>query len=139
MERLVSLMGMSAPTLARLCDFYEGSFPLTRVFGNADGTCPHIFIQFRLTFCDVNRRFLEPALACAHPIDFDQQMLWAAQEGTGTVGWGVHNQARLLQPPHEFRQRDLGLHACQRCAKADMDATAKPQVLIIAPLRIKAI
>src|SRR5579859_5999621 len=77
--------------------------------------------------------------AFAHPIDFDQQMLLAAQGGTGTVGWGVHDQARLLQPPHEFRQSDLGLHACQRRAKADMDATAKPQVLIIAPLRIKAI
>ncbi len=78
-------------------------------------------------------------LAFAHSTDFDQQVLWAAQEGTGTVGWGVHDQARLLQPPYEFRQSDLGLHACQRCAKADMDATAKPQVLIIAPLRIKAI
>src|ERR1700726_2611616 len=78
-------------------------------------------------------------LACAHPIDRDQQVLRAAQEGTGTVGWGVHDQARLLQPPHEFRQSDLGLHACQRRSKANMDATAKPQVLIIAPLGIKTI
>src|SRR2546425_12245725 len=66
-------------------------------------------------------------------------MLWAAQEGTRTVRWGVHDQARLLQPPHEFRQSDLGLHACQRRSKADMDATAKPQVFIIAPLGIKTI
>src|SRR5258706_1787113 len=78
-------------------------------------------------------------LAFAHPIDFDQKVLWAAQEGTGTVGWRVHDQAWLREPPHEFPQSDLGLHACQRCAKADMDATAKPQVLIIAPLGIKAI
>src|SRR5258708_13409525 len=66
-------------------------------------------------------------------------MLWAAQEGTGTVGWGIHDQARLLQPPHEFRQSDLGFHARQRCSKATVDATAKSQVLIIAPLGIKAI
>jgi len=77
--------------------------------------------------------------ACAHPIDGDQKVLWAAQEGTRTVGWGVHDQARLREPPNEFRQSDLSLHARQRCAKADMDATAKPQVFIIAPLGIKAI
>src|SRR5258708_16198821 len=78
-------------------------------------------------------------LACAHPIDCDQQVLWAAQDGTRTVGWRVHDQARLLQPPYKFLQGDLGLHARQRRAKANMDATAKPQVFIIAPLRIKAI
>src|SRR5258708_27039996 len=78
-------------------------------------------------------------LAFAHPIDFNQQMLWAAQEWTRTVGWRVHDQARLLQPPHEFPQSDLGLHACQRRAKANVDATAKPQVLIIAPLGIQTI
>src|SRR5258708_40033581 len=72
-------------------------------------------------------------LAFAHPIDFNQQMLWAAQEGTRTVGGWIHDQARLLQPPHEVPQSDLGLHAGQRRAKANVDATAKPQVLIIAP------
>src|SRR5260370_39914116 len=78
-------------------------------------------------------------LAFAYPIDWNQQMLWAAQEGTRTVGGWIHDQARPLQPPHEFPQSDLGLHTCQRRAKANVDATAKPQVLIIAPLGIKAI
>src|SRR5260370_11630131 len=66
-------------------------------------------------------------------------MLWAAQEGTRAVGWWIDDKARLVQLPHEFRQSDLGLRACQRRSKADMDATAKPQVLIIAPLGIEAI
>ena len=78
-------------------------------------------------------------LAFAHPIDCNEQVLWATQEGTGTVGWRVHDQARLREPPHEFGERNLGLHARQRGAKADMDATAKAQMLIITALGIKAI
>src|SRR5260370_41142475 len=37
-------------------------------------------------------------LAFSHPIVGNQQMLWAAQGGTGTGGWWVDDQARLLQP-----------------------------------------
>src|SRR5260370_7890680 len=77
-------------------------------------------------------------LAFAYPIDFDQKVLWAAQGGTRTVGWRVHDQARLLQPPHEFRQSDLGLHACRRGAQQTMDATSKPTRFCIPPPRFKA-
>ena len=74
-----------------------------------------------------------------HPLDLDQQVLRAAQQGTRPVGGRVHDQARLLQPPQEFGERDLRLGARQRRAKAAMDATAKPQVLIVAPLGIEAV
>ena len=63
-----------------------------------------------------------------HLLDLDQQMLGPAQDRAGTVGRRVHDQPRLLQPPHQLLKGDLGPHARQRCAKADMDATAAPSI-----------
>ena len=66
-------------------------------------TCA-IFVEIRLVFgCDyikwvkiIQDLFLlsgggQGLLAFAHPIDCNQQVLWAAQEGTGTVRWAVHD------------------------------------------------
>lgn|SRR5215831_1847757 len=78
-------------------------------------------------------------LAFAHPLHLNQQLPWTTQDRTGTIGRRVYDQARLLQPTHEFCKRDFCFHARQRYAEAQMYAAAKTQMLVIAPLGIKAI